>query len=300
MPEEGISFLKKDQILSYEELIRIVQVMAPLGISKIRFTGGEPFLRKDIMSLIKNISEIEGINDLAITSNGTYLEKHIDELINYGVQKINLSIDSLDKERFYKITRRDLFDTVWNSYKLLLDKDVDLKLNCVVMADQNIEDIIPMVRLTENDKVSVRFIEEMPFNGSGKDVQQIDWNFKKILAHIEGGLGTAEKLTDPQFSTSLNYRIPGFKGSFGIIPAFSRTFCGTCNRIRLTPQGLLKTCLYDEGVFNIKDLIRAGATDVQLKTALLDAIGNRAKDGFEAQQSRKFSTITESMTTIGG
>jgi len=141
----------------------------------------------------------------------------------------------------------------------------------------------------------------MPFNGKGANYQNLEWNYKKILQHLEGHYGVATKLQDKKSSTSLNYKIPGHLGSFGIIPAYSRTFCGTCNRIRLTPMGVIKTCLYDEGIFNVRDLMRAGATDEQLLEAVQSALGQKYKDGFEAESKRKrIPNISESMTTIGG
>ena len=140
----------------------------------------------------------------------------------------------------------------------------------------------------------------MPFNGAGKTAELL-WTFPKILEHISKAHPQIEKIKDPPHSTSFNYQIPGFKGKVGIIAAYTRLFCGTCNRIRLTPQGQLKTCLYDNGIFNLRDILRQGATDEQLTNTLLDALKNRAKDGFEAEKNRDFNfPVSESMATIGG
>ena len=301
MPDEGIDFVKQSQLMSYEELLRVASVLSKRGISKVRITGGEPFLRKDIMYFIKKLSEIKGIDKIAITTNGTHTLRYLDELLTYGVRSFNLSLDTIDKERFIDMTRRDYFDTVWECFEEMSKRDLDLKLNAVVIKGRNIEDLIPMVGLTRDRDVSVRFIEEMPFNGKGANYQNLEWNYKKILQHLEGHYGVATKLQDKKSSTSLNYKIPGHLGSFGIIPAYSRTFCGTCNRIRLTPMGVIKTCLYDEGIFNVRDLMRAGATDEQLLEAVQSALGQKYKDGFEAESKRKrIPNISESMTTIGG
>ena len=301
MPNEGIDFVKQKQLMSYEELLRIVNVLSVRGVSKIRITGGEPFLRKDIMYFIKQLSQTKGIDKIAITTNGTRTLKHLEELLSYGVKDFNLSIDSIDKDRFLDITRRDYFDTVWNCFEEMSKMDINLKLNAVVIKGRNIEDINPLVGLTKDKDVSIRFIEEMPFNGKGAHYNNLEWNYKKILAHIESQYGTASKLQDEKNSTSVNYRIPGHKGTFGIIPAYSRTFCGTCNRLRLTPMGVIKTCLYDEGVFNMRDLMRAGATDVQLEKAVEEAVGQKFENGFIAESNRtKSPSVTESMTTIGG
>lgn len=301
MPNEGIDFVKQNELVSYEELLRIATILSKQGVSKIRLTGGEPFLRKDIMYFIKSLSEIKGIDKIAITTNGTRTLNHLDELLSYGVRNFNLSIDSIEKKRFFEITRRDYFDTVWNCFEEMTKRDLDLKLNVVVIKGRNIDDLIPIVGLTKDRNISVRFIEEMPFNGRGANYQNLEWNYKKILEHLEGHYGKSEKLEDEKNSTSLNYKVPGHKGSFGIIPAYSRTFCGTCNRIRLTPMGIIKTCLYDEGIFNVRDLMRAGATDAQLLSAIQAAVGQKYRDGFEAETNRKKSPhISESMTTIGG
>lgn len=301
MPEEGINFVKKAELLSYEEMIRLVSVLSNEGINKIRITGGEPFLRKNVMQFLKQLSEISAIQKIAITTNGTLTTRYLDELIDLGITSFNLSIDSIDKERFYKITRRDSFDTVWDCYREMLSRGLNLKLNCVVMENQNIEDINAMVQLGMNDNVSIRFIEEMPFNGAGSHYSTLKWNHTKILEHIKSNFGNVEKLKDPKNSTAFNYKVDGFKGSFGIIPAYTRSFCGTCNRLRLTPQGTIKTCLYDDGVFNLRDLMRAGATDKEIITAIKEAISHKAKDGFEAERNRKnLPSVSESMATIGG
>ena len=162
-----------------------------------------------------------------------------------------------------------------------------VKINAVVMANRNIEDIIPFVRLTKNQQIAVRFIEEMPFNGSEKETSAEYWNYVKILEHIFEQFPKYNKLQDGPFSTSMNYRVQGHQGTFGVIPAYSRTFCGSCNRIRITPVGILKTCLYDKGVFNIRDLMRKGASDHEIGEAIISACSHRAKDGFEAEQGAR-------------
>ena len=300
MPEEGIKYMPRKALLTFEEMERIVRIMAQEGIQKIRITGGEPFLRKGMMDFIQRLSEIEGIEQINITTNGTLTRDLVPYFNEVGIQSVNLSLDSLDPIRFKDITRRDNFAAVMETFHLLLEHKIPTKINAVVMNGRNIEDIIPMVKLSEKYPVSVRFIEEMPFNGTGK-AEDLLWNFAKILDHIKSKFPNIQKLKDPKHSTAFNYQVPGFKGTVGIIAAYSRLFCGSCNRIRLTPQGLLKTCLYDDGVFNIKDLIRAGASDEQVKSTLLEALNHRAKDGFEAEANRKLNLpVSESMATIGG
>lgn len=209
---------------------------------------------------------------------------------------MNLSLDTLDRNRFFAITHRDELTAVLNTLDTLLQHEMDVKLNTVVMAGRNTHDIIPMVSLTRELPVSVRFIEEMPFNGTGSHYPALQWDHIRILETIKEHYPRIRKIPDPPYSTSYNYHIPGHKGTVGIIAAYTRSFCGTCNRIRITPTGTLKTCLYDNGVMNIKELMRSGYNDEQIKSPLLLAIGNRAKNGIEAEKN----TVHESMASIGG
>ncbi len=301
MPEEGIQYVKKKELLTYEEMLRMVGVLAEMGIEKVRITGGEPFVRRDMIGFLEALCRIKGIRKINLTTNGTLTEDKIPDLKRMGIASVNLSLDSLDRERFFKITRRDMFDQVMASFHALVDSGIPTKLNAVVMDGKNIDDLIPMAELSRDYPVDVRFIEEMPFNGEGSHYDTLAWNHRKILDHLKSAFPELEKVPDPPFSTSANYRVPGFKGKVGIIAAYSRTFCGTCNRIRVTPQGLLKTCLYDDGVFNVRDLMRQGATDAQVRDAFLSALSHRAKDGWEAERNRNFGLpVRESMSTIGG
>lgn len=301
MPEEGIKYVDRKDLLSYEEMVRVLTLLANLGIEKVRITGGEPFVRRDMMKFLQTLSQIPGINQINITTNGTVTAPLIPALKEMGINSVNLSLDTLDKERFFKITRRDVFDKVMETFHLLIDSGIKTKINAVIMEGQNTEDILPMAALTKDYPISVRYIEEMPFNGAGSHYPILVWNHKKILETLKTAYPNLEKLPDPPHSTSMNYKIPGYKGSVGIIAAYSRTFCGSCNRIRITPKGMLKTCLYDDGVFNIKSLIKAGASDEQLETAFLEALNHRAKDGYEAERNRQFGIpVQESMSTIGG
>ncbi len=301
MPEKGIDFVKRQELLSYEEMERVVRVFAKMGINKVRLTGGEPFVRKGLMDFLWKLSEIEGLDALHLTTNGTLTAKLVPDLKALGITSVNLSIDSLDADRFKQITRRDSYEQVMETFHQLLENGIETKLNAVVMHGQNIDDIIPIIELTKEKNISVRFLEEMPFNGTGKKEDVKFWNQADILNHIKSHYSNLVKLQDPPHSTSQNYQVPGYAGSLGIIASYSRLFCGSCNRIRLTPTGTMKTCLYDNGVFNIKKMMRAGATDQDICTALLEALGNRAKDGFEAEGRRPLNNdISESMATIGG
>ena len=300
MPEEGITYVKREELLSFEEMERLMKVLAGHGIEKLRITGGEPFLRKGMFEFLERMAAIDGLNQIHITTNGTMTKGKVDHLKKIGISSVNLSLDSLDKQRFFDITRRDEFDTVMETLNELLEEDIPTKVNCVVMDGQNIDDILPMVNLAKDKPISVRFIEEMPFNGTGDHPETLFWTSAKTLEYIQKEHPLMNKLVDEKNSTSFNYSIPGFKGTVGFIAAYSRLFCGSCNRIRITPQGMLKTCLYDNGVFNVKDILRNGASDQELLLAIQSAIGSRAKDGFEAEKNRGNRFVSESMATIGG
>lgn len=301
MPEEGIRYLPKKDLLTFEEIERLVTLMASQGISKVRFTGGEPFVRKDFIDLVSAVSQIPGITNIHLTTNGVLTAPYIKNLKAAGVKSVNLSLDSLDRERFKEITRRDEFDRVMETFHLLLEHHICVKINAVVMEGKNTDDIIPLVELTRKHPVSVRFIEEMPFNGTGSHHATLVWTYKKIIEHIRKHYPSLTKIEDEAHTTSYNYSIKGHMGNVGVIAAFSRTFCGTCNRIRITAQGIMKTCLYDDGVLNVRDLLRTNITDEELLAVLGKAFGNRAKDGFEAERKRKEGQpVTESMSTIGG
>ncbi|QHS57024.1 GTP 3',8-cyclase MoaA [Mucilaginibacter sp. 14171R-50] len=301
MPAEGLDWLSRTELMSYEEMLHICTLMVKMGIEKVRITGGEPFVRKDIMQLLKALSKLDGLKELTLTTNGVLTAPYVEELKQIGVRSVNLSLDTLDANRFFAITRRDEFAAVMETMEQLLKHDIDVKINTVVMAGKNTQDIIPLVELTRQLPVSARFIEEMPFNGEGHSYSGIVWDYVSIFEEIRQAFPDIQKTPDPQYSTSYNYQIPGHKGSVGVIAAYSRTFCGTCNRIRITPQGILKNCLYDDGVLNIKDLMRLGVKDAELEETLRRTFNTREKDGWQAEQKRlENPNFHESMATIGG
>ena len=301
MPEEGLNWLSRKELMSYEEMLSICSLLVRMGIEKIRITGGEPFVRKDIMRFLTSLSKLQGLHELTITTNGVLTEPYIPELKAIGVKTINLSLDTLDGGRFFAITGRDEFAKVMRTMDALLAQGMNVKINCVVMDGKNTQDIAPLVKLTRDLPVDVRFIEEMPFNGDGHVYGGLAWDYIRILDEIALDFPGIVKLPDPPYSTSYNYAIPGHKGTVGIIAAYSRTFCGTCNRARITPVGELKTCLYDDGILNLKNMLREGKSENELKEALLKAFGTRAKDGWEAERLRHNDQhVHESMATIGG
>jgi len=299
MPAEGIDFAKSDRLFTIEELARLSEILVSQGIDKIRITGGEPFVRKDLMVLLRRLSKMEGLNDISVTTNATIIGKYIDELKDLGILNINVSMDAINRGTFEKITRRDQYDTVHNNIIRLITEGFNVRINFIALQGQNTEDILPMLELIEHYDVSVRFLEEMPFNGGSKKFDSIAWDYKRILAHIKEAHPDYYKLESPETSTSINYRIPGFKGSFGVIPSFSRTFCGSCNRLRISATGDVITCLYAQPSMNIREIMRSENSEEKVKEQILKAIGSRAKTGFEAQEKYK-GVFDNSMTSIGG
>lgn len=300
MPKEGLNWLPQKEIMSYEEMLRLCTVLVKMGIEKIRITGGEPFVRKDLIPFLYQLSELNGLKEITLTTNGILTSNYISDLKKIGIQSVNLSLDTLNEEAFYKITHRNELNNVLKTLHQLLENNINVKINTVVMEDKNIDAIIPLVQLTNSLPVSVRFIEEMPFNGSNHTAS-LKWNYDTILTHIQKHFPTIQKITDAPFSTSYNYQIPEHQGNIGIIAAYTRSFCNSCNRLRVTPTGMLRICLYEAGKINLKDAIRRNCTDEELKNIITNAVLKKPIDGWEAQNSLVEKNLEhQSMATIGG
>lgn len=299
MPAEGINFAKNDKLLTIEELKTLSTILVGQGIDKIRITGGEPFVRKDLMELLSHLYKLDGLKDISVTTNATLIGPYIDELKSLGIKNINVSLDAINKATFERITRRDQYDTVHNNLIRLISEGFNVRINFIALDGQNTQDILPILELAKHYPVSVRFLEEMPFNGGSKTFQKIAWDYKRILDHIKSEHPDYYKLESPKTSTSINYKIPGHLGTFGVIPSFSRTFCGTCNRLRVSATGDVITCLYGKPSANLRDIMRGADSENKVKEEVLKAVGSRAKTGFEAQE--KYANVfSNSMTSIGG
>ena len=300
MPEEGINYIPRKELLSYEEMLRLVKLLANQEVHKLRITGGEPFVRKDLIYFLEAVRHQTNVQSLNITTNGTLCKPHLDSIEKLQFNSINLSLDTLDKDRFFQIARRDGFDDVMDVLDAFSLMNMHLKINMVVMADSNLEDIIPMALLAKDKNIAVRFIEEMPFNGGTHRDKQSIWDHEDIYQHLEKEFGPLQATDTKHGATATTYKVKDFKGQIGIIPAYSRTFCGLCNRLRITAKGILKTCLYDDGVFDLKGFMRNGANDEDLLLAVKSALLHKAKDGFQAEVKRSGNKLMESMSTIGG
>ena len=299
MPAQGIDIVPRKELLTYKEMYRIIRVLTELGVNKVRLTGGEPFARKDFMSFLEMLSYNDLLEAINITTNGALVSKHIKDLEKLEkIKTINLSIDSLHADKFAKITRRDVFPEVYKTFELLEKSPLNLKLNVVVQSGFNTDEIVDFVALTKDKNIAVRFIEEMPFNGKGQRNTKEVWNYNRILNEIQSNYNITQLISEKS-STSRNFSVENHMGTVGIIPAFTRTICNDCNRIRVTSTGTFKNCLFDDGVFNLRDFIRNGASNEDLKALFLSLIKEKPENGFIAEANRK-GNVTESMSTIGG
>lgn len=270
MPEDGIEQCEHSEMLTFDEIERIVRIMANIGFKKIKITGGEPLVRKNICALIKNINEIEGIESITLTTNGMLLADNLDELVRSGIRGINISLDTLDKSLFKEIARVDALDKVMEGIHLAARNDnINLKINCVPLGLEN-QDLIEIANLARNNNIHVRFIEMMPI-GFGKKFKYISED--EIVSLMNERIGELTPF-DGKLGNgpSHYYSVDGFKGKIGFVSALSHKFCSECNRIRLTSTGYLKTCLqYDVGV-DLREYLRNGSTDEDIKKAIEKAI----------------------------
>ncbi len=293
MPDERMKFLPKKELLSYEELGFVINELVGLGIKKLRITGGEPFVRRNMIGFLKGIVESHPELELGITSNGVLLGKHIKELKAIGIQKINLSLDSFDPSRFLRITARDDFQKVYGCLLDLIESGFQVKINCVVMKGVNDHEIPDFAEFARTFPVSIRFIEEMPFNGHGK--QRGFLSYGQIKSILEEKYGTLDLQQAEISSSSFDFAPSGFEGSIGIIPAYTRSFCGSCNRIRISATGQMKTCLYGKNVLDLRGLIRSGKRE-EIKHMIINKYKVKEENGLQAEKGSELV----SMSMIGG
>lgn len=301
MPELGMRFEPRKELLTYEEMLRLMQISTGLGINKVRITGGEPFVRKDLMYFLKELAQVKGLDRIAITTNGLLIQPYIGELVQAGIKDINLSLDSVDPVNFQKITRREGLEQTLSVLEEMVVSGIRVKINTVVLPGRNTDELHLLALLAKQYPIDVRFIEEMPFNGSNKDSGGQLWNFSRIKEALLDHYPAMTPQRTEFSSTSRNFEVPGFQGSLGIIPAYTRTICGGCNRIRVTAVGRLKLCLYDNAGIDIKQILRNGASDKEVAEFLTNTIQLKPKDGFAAEKGYlNAGKPRESMSTIGG
>jgi cyclic pyranopterin phosphate synthase len=299
MPEEGIPLISHQDILTYEEIIRIVRVFASEGISKVRLTGGEPLVRKGIVDFISRLSKIEEIKDLSLTTNGILLKEFAYDLKRAGLKRINISLDSLKKDRFLQITRRDGFEQVWAGIEEALEVGLSpIKINMVAIKGLNDDEIESFARLTIHLPLTIRYIEYMP-SGNGEEWQESDiLTIPQIKSRLES-IGKLIPIPSDQWDgPAKRLRIDGAIGEIGLIGAVSSHFCEECNRIRLTPDGKIRTCLFSDDEIDVREILRNGGTDQDLKGRLLVALA--IKPERHHINTHLFKKCQRNMSAIGG
>ena len=299
MPEEGIELRDRSEFMTAEELIEIAKIFVSMGVKKIRLTGGEPLVKKNAKMVIEELGKLP--IELTITTNAILVDQFIDTFKNAGVSSVNVSLDSLNKERFNNITKRDYYDKVHSNIDLLISEGFKVKLNAVIMKNINDDEIIDFVKLSANKLIHIRFIEFMPFDGN-------QWNWEKIVSYkemmtiIKNEFNEKEiiKIEDSANDTAKNFKLPDAKGTFGIISSVTNPFCDTCNRIRLTADGKIKNCLFSQ---TETDLLTPFRNNEDISALIIKSIKDKkAHHGgiasFENSDPTEFKN--RSMIAIGG
>lgn len=301
MPEEGIALTPKPHLMTADEIIEIAKTFVQFGVKKIRLTGGEPLVRKDAADIILRLGKL-GVN-LTITTNGILVPNFIETFKEAGIKTVNISIDSLIKEKFNQITRRNYFDSVMQNIDLLLQEGFRVKLNMVLIQGFNEDEIIDFIALTQHKSIQVRFIEFMPFSGNQWDKSKLV-TYAQVLETVQSNydFNHIERLVDAPNDTAKNFKIKSYLGSFAIISSVTNPFCSTCNRIRLTADGKLKNCLFSNTETSLLETLRAGGSILPLiQQNLLSkkAVRGGMDDDIKFQNPDLFSQ-NRSMIAIGG
>lgn len=274
MPEQGVALTQKSDLMTYEEILQLANIFVDMGVRKIRLTGGEPLVRKEVDFIIKALGQLP--IELAMTTNGVLVDRHLPAFRQAGLRKINISLDSLQAKRFEYITKRNTFDKVWNNMHLLIDEGFDVKLNVVLMKSENLDEIQDFIALTEQLQIQVQFIEFMPFDGNAWDWSKgVSKNEILGFAGAYFGNDNVKKIADKPNDTASNYKIDGFEGSFSIISTVSNPFCDSCNRLRLTANGRLKNCLFSGGETDLLSALRKGE---DVRSLILQNVQTKAKE----------------------
>jgi len=300
MPEHAVEFVPRSEILSFEEIERFARIAARLGVSKLRVTGGEPLVRRDLAGLISRLHAVEGIRDLALTTNGVLLAEQAEALYRAGLRRLNVHLDTLDRDRFIQITRRDELGRILEGIEVCRRLGFQpIKINAVAVKNLAEPDIVPLARFGRERGIEIRYIEFMPLDAQGL------WDPRKVLlaeeivAMLEREICplVAMPNRDPRAPAS-QYRFADGVGTVGVIASVSRPFCLNCNRIRLTADGKLRYCLFALEEFDVRGLLRSGAADREIEALIRSAIG-RKWPGHEINQSR-FVPPGRPMCAIGG
>lgn len=301
MPAEGIALTPRPHLMTEDEIVTIAQTFVDLGVTKIRLTGGEPLVRKEAHSIIERLGQL-GVQ-LTLTTNGLLVHDFIHTFKKAGIKVLNVSIDSMQKEKYKAITRRDSFHQLWDNIELLQQNDFQVKLNVVLIKGFNDNEILDFIALTKTQKLQIRFIEFMPFDGNQWNKEKLV-SYAEIIEQVHSAYSETQllRIQDQPNDTAKNYKIEGFKGSFSIISSVTNPFCSTCNRIRLTADGKLKNCLFSNSETALLPTLRAGDSiepliyeNIQSKHAMRGGMDDDVKF-----QNPDFFSQNRSMITIGG
>ncbi|MFO7964797.1 MAG: GTP 3',8-cyclase MoaA [Desulfobacterales bacterium] len=298
-PSGRIAKLSHDDILRYEEILRIIHIMAEMGLVKIRITGGEPLVRKGLVPFLQKITAVSGIQDVSLTTNAVLLSNYVQDIYNTGIRRLNISLDSLHRSTYKAITGSDSFNRVWAGIQDALSAGFDpIKINFVALRGINDHEIETFARLSYTYPFHVRFIEQMPIGDTAFRVEDplLSDEIKYILESSVGKLIPVENgiLDGP----AKRYKFGGFKGEIGIISPISHHFCETCNRLRLTSNGLLRPCLLSDYSEDLKTPLRSGCSDDHLARIIIKAIKN--KPAKHALVSETPAEVISPMSSIGG
>ena len=298
MPEEHYSFMPSSQLMQADEIEQIAKTFIQLGTNKIRLTGGEPLVRKDAGDIIKRLSAYP--IKLSLTTNAVRVHEFIDTIMESNIASINVSLDTLEEDKFLLITKRNNFRRIWDNIQLLLAKNIHVKLNVVVMKGINDNEINDFIEWTKDCPIHIRFIEFMPFSGNSWMSDKV-FTLQNILATIESKYDII-KLKDELHDTTKKYMVPGHAGTFAIISTMTSPFCSTCNRMRLTADGKMKNCLFSKDETDLLTALRRGEDITPL---ILQNVHNKAAErggqfteNFEELHSEEINN--RSMIAIGG
>lgn len=301
MPEEGVEQVSHSEILSFDEMTRICRICAKLGITRVKLTGGEPLVRKGLGSLLRSIREIEGLEQVTLTTNGVLLAEQIEELAAAGLDAVNVSLDTLDRAQYMKLTRRDELEAALRGLEAALQyPDIRVKVNCVALHGENESQWVPLANMAKERPIDVRFIEMMPI-GLGKEYPFSSQEL--VYEALKAAFGEAQFLTGNFGNGPAIYaRFPGFTGKTGFISAVSHKFCESCNRVRLTAEGFLKPCLqYSTGV-DLRAMLRNEAGEKELEEMIQKVIFEKPRSHqFQMEGSSKQEDLEQKqMSSIGG
>jgi cyclic pyranopterin phosphate synthase len=298
VPRHLIPRLSHDEILTYEEILRLVRIGVRLGISKIRVTGGEPLVRKGVYGFLTDLSGLDGLVDLSLTTNGVTLKDNLNKIKTAGIKRINISLDTLNPKKFERITGFDLFDQVWQGIEMALSLGFHpIKLNIVALNGINDDELADMAHLSFDYPLHIRFIEYMPIGESqiGNAPLLLAPEIKKRISVLGKLIPVAKTMND---GPAQRYHFEGAAGEIGFIHALSHHFCDRCNRLRLTARGQLRPCLLSDHHEDVRGIMRSGGTDEQLAEVFFRAVRHKPSDHNLAIQNP--SGVCGQMSSIGG